>query len=79
MPFLGSLGLLLAPLGPPGSLCRSQGGSLGDPGRPCGRLGRYGGGLREIPGNSGAHSAVILGSFLMIFRYIFGCCFFIDF
>ena len=79
VPFLGSLGLLWGPLGPSGSLCRSQAGSLGGPGRPCGRLGRYGGGLREIPGNSGAHFEVILESFFMIFRYIFGCRFFIDF
>ena len=61
VPFLGSLGLLWGPLGPPGSLCRSQGSSLGGPGRPCGLLGRYGGGLRENPGNSRTHFEVIFG------------------
>ena len=72
VPFLGSLGLLGGPLGPPGSLCRSQGGSLGGPGRPCGLLGRYGGGLRENAGNSKTHFKLILVSFFMIFRYSFG-------
>ena len=75
----GSLGLLWGPVGPPGTLCRSQGSSLGGPGRPCCLLDRYGGGLRENPGNSKTHFEVILGSFFMIFRYIFGYCFFIDF
>ena len=77
--FFGSLGFLWVPLNPPGRLCRSQGSSLGGPGRPCGLLGRYGGGLQENPGNSRTHFEVILGSFFMIFRYTFGCCFFIDF
>ena len=70
VPFWGSLGLLWGPLGPPGSVCRSQGSSLGGPGRPCGLLGRYGGGLREIPGNSGAHFGVIFCDFSLYFRVL---------
>ena len=78
VPFLGSVGLLLGPVGPPVSICRSQGSSLGGPGRPCGLLGRYGGGLRENPGDSRTHFEVILGSCFMTVRCIFGCCFSID-
>ena len=73
--FFGVFGALLGSLGSPRKPLSSQGGSLGGPGRPCGLLGRYGSGLREIPGNSGTHFGVILGSFVVIFRYIVGCFF----